>query len=169
MLLEVAAKERLIGEVHPVGDLLDIEPTVFELMLDLHDGMAVDDGLGALPSYCKHDIGKVAWSDVKGLGVKGHLSLRGAMAQDQLQKLLEKHLFAIDPLALCLREELAGAAVEMKEQILDMVGGHLAAIGILWVAIHIFQQMNDTFQQRHFRLIKVYARYLFNETEEWRF
>lgn len=55
MLLEVAAKEGLIGEVHPVGDLLDVEPAVLELMLDLHDGMTVDDRLGAFSPYRQHD------------------------------------------------------------------------------------------------------------------
>ena len=43
MLLEVAAKEGLISEVHAVGNLLDVKATVFELMFDLHDRMAIND------------------------------------------------------------------------------------------------------------------------------
>ena len=43
MFLEVATEERLIREVHAVGDLLDVEPAVLELVLDLRDRMAVDD------------------------------------------------------------------------------------------------------------------------------
>lgn len=43
MLLEVTAKERLVGKVHLVGDLLDVESAILELMLDFHDRMAVDD------------------------------------------------------------------------------------------------------------------------------
>lgn len=84
MLLEVATKEGLIREVHAVGDLLDVEPAVLELMLDLRDRMAVDDRLGALSSHGEGDVGEVAWSDVECLGIEGHLSLRGAIAQYQL-------------------------------------------------------------------------------------
>ena len=29
MLLEIATEERLVGEVHPVGDLLDVEMSAF--------------------------------------------------------------------------------------------------------------------------------------------
>ena len=84
MFLEVATKEGLIREVHAVGDLLDVEPAVLELMLDLRDRMAVDDRLGALSPYGEGDVGEVAWSDVECLGIEGHLSLRGAIAQYQL-------------------------------------------------------------------------------------
>ena len=84
MLLEVATKEGLIREVHAVGDLLDVEPAVLELMLDLRDRMAVDDRLGALSSHGEGDVGEVAWSDVECLGIEGHLSLRGTIAQYQL-------------------------------------------------------------------------------------
>ena len=84
MLLEVAAEEGLVGEVHAVGDLLDVEPTVLELVLDLRDRMAVDDRLGALSSHGEGDVGEVAWGDVECLGIEGHLSLRSAIAQYQL-------------------------------------------------------------------------------------
>ena len=84
MLLEVAAEEGLVGEVHAVGDLLDVEPTVLELVLDLRDRMAVDDRLGALSSHGEGDVGEVAWGDVECLSIEGHLSLRGAIAQYQL-------------------------------------------------------------------------------------
>ena len=84
MLLEVAAEEGLVGEVHAVGDLLDVEPAVLELVLDLRDRMAVDDRLGALSPYGEGDVGEVAWGDVECLGIEGHLSLRGAIAQYQL-------------------------------------------------------------------------------------
>ena len=80
MLLEVAAKERLIGEVHPVGDLLDVEPAVLELMLDLHDGMAVDDRLGAFTTHRQHNVGEVARRDVKRFCVEGYLPLCVAVA-----------------------------------------------------------------------------------------
>ena len=84
MLLEVATKEGLIREVHAVGDLLDVEPAVLELVLDLRDRMAVDDRLGALSPYGEGDVGEVAWGDIECLGIERHLSLRGAIAQYQL-------------------------------------------------------------------------------------
>ena len=80
MLLEVAAEEGLVGEVHAVGDLLDVEPAVLELVLDLRDRMAVDDRLGALSAYGEDDVGEVARGDVECFGIEGHLSLRSAIA-----------------------------------------------------------------------------------------
>ena len=80
MFLEVATKEGLIREVHAVGDLLDVEPAVLELMLDLRDRMAVDDRLGALSAYGEDDVGEVARGDVECFGIEGHLSLRSAIA-----------------------------------------------------------------------------------------
>ena len=80
MLLEVATKEGLIREVHAVGDLLDVEPAVLELMLDLRDRMAVDDRLGALSPYGEDDVGEVARRNVKRRSVEGYLPLCGAVA-----------------------------------------------------------------------------------------
>lgn len=80
MFLEVATEERLIREVHAVGDLLDVEPAVLELMLDLRDRMAVDDRLGALSAYGEDYVGEVARGDVERFSIEGHLSFRSAIA-----------------------------------------------------------------------------------------
>ena len=80
MLLEVATEEGLVGEVHTVGDLLDVETAVLELVVDFHDGMAINDRLGALSTYGEDDVGEVARGDVERLGIEGHLSLRSAIA-----------------------------------------------------------------------------------------
>ena len=81
VLLEVATEEGLIGEVHPVGDLLYIQSTVFELMLDLCDRMMVDDRLGTLAAHALGDVREVAWGNVQCLGIEGYLPFCGAMAQ----------------------------------------------------------------------------------------
>ena len=166
MLLEIATEERLVGKVHPVGDFLDVEMAVFELVLDLHDRMAVDDRLGALAAHGQGDVGEVARGDVERLRVEGDLPLGGAMAQYELQELLEQHLLAIDPFIVGLLKELAGAAIEMEEQVLYVVGCHLPTVGILSVVIDVFHQKERLLQQGLLRLVELHAGVLFDEAKE---
>ena len=121
MLLEVAAEERLVGEVVFLGYFFHGEGGGLQGHLQFQHQHFVDDVFGRVLPHLLRDGREVTGGDAEPLGIEAHVALRGAVGVRQVDELLEQLLLAVVAIGLPGCEQALHLVVGIQEEDLQQV------------------------------------------------